>query len=182
MEKPVGRTLESEDGLVRLRLLDIDHDVAVATAWYRDEVVLWGSEGTTELFTPERVARMYQVLSARGEVYIVEVRDRDAFVAVGDAALSPVGVPIVIGESAWRGRGIGRRVLALLIRRARALGYPELMAHQSYADNQASLRLYERAGFKIIGGGEEHGRPFFRLRLDLREAPTPATGSPPALL
>lgn len=179
---PMGGPLTSRDGQVRLRPVKVAEDVATAVAWYRDPVVLWGSEGSTEPFTPERVARMYEVLAARGEVYIVEVQGPDGFIAVGDAALSAVGVPIVIGEASWRGRGIGRQVLALLIARAQALGLPELVAHQIYADNRASLRLYEGAGFRVVSGGEEGGRPFFRLRLPLEGPESADAGSAPALL
>jgi RimJ/RimL family protein N-acetyltransferase len=156
-----------DDGVVRLRPVDLERDVRLALPWYRDPVVLWGAEGTREPFACERIARMYAVLAERGEVYIVEVITERGPVAVGDAALNPYGVPIVIGDASWRGRGVGRRVLGLLVDRARALGYREVQAHQVYTDNTASLRLYQGAGFQVAGEGREDGRAFVRLTLRL---------------
>lgn len=169
------------DGFVRLRPVTAE-DLPVASSWYRDPVVLWGSEGTRDPYPPERVARMYQVLEGRGEVYLVEVATGAGYLPVGDAALNPTGLPIVIGDAAWRGRGLGRRVLALLVNRARALRYRELHVHQIYADNTASLRLYQGAGFRIVGEGEEDGRRYFRLVLPLEAASDGFSEDPPALL
>jgi len=169
------------DGVVRLRPVTPE-DVQVATAWYQDPEVLWGSEGTRDPYSPGRVARMYEVLGARGEVYIVEMACEGGYRPVGDAALNPSGLPIVIGEAAWRGRGLGRRVLALLVARARALGYRTLHVRQIYCDNIASLRLYQGAGFRIVGRGVEDGRPFVRLERVLEERPDAFSGDAPPLL
>ncbi|MGC8488888.1 MAG: hypothetical protein ACP5QO_11860, partial [Clostridia bacterium] len=68
---PLPPTLD--DGVVRLRPVELERDVRLALPWYHDPVVLWGSEGTCDPFTCERIARMYAVLAERGEVYIVEV-------------------------------------------------------------------------------------------------------------
>ncbi len=158
------------DGEVQLRPVDPVKDAERAWPWYQDPVVLWGSENTREPFGRDRVQRMYEVLSARGEAFVVEVRDGDSWRAVGDASLLPDALPIVIGDASWRGRGLGRRVLLLLIARARALGWPELVAHCIYDDNVPSRRLFEGCGFRPADRGVDDGRPWTRYRLRLRPA------------
>jgi RimJ/RimL family protein N-acetyltransferase len=164
----VGEQPVLTDGTVRLRPVDPVNDAELAWPWYQDLVVLWGSENTREPFGRDRVQRMYEALSPRGEAFIVEVRESGGFRAVGDASLLPDALPIVIGDASWRGRGLGRRVLLLLIARARALGWPELVAHCIYDDNVPSRRLFEGCGFRPVDRGVDGGRPWTRYRLRLQ--------------
>lgn len=141
---------------VRLRPVVLPDDVATAVAWYQDPEVLAGSEGPeASPFPPERVARMYQYLAQIGEVFIIEVNDRGAWIPVGDAALSERMMPIVVGDARWRGRGIGRAALGALIGHAKSAGCRRLTAHKIYETNTASQRLFAGAGFRLVDRGQE---------------------------
>ena len=59
------------------------------------------------------------------------------------------------------GKGIGRQMLADLIVRAKALGYHSIIAGVS-ADQTASVKLHERAGFIKVGHLREVGYKFNR--------------------
>lgn len=81
---------------------------------------------------------------------------------VGWAALSPyssrrcyrgVGdVSVYIGETA-RGTGVGRLLLEALVDRSEQAGYWTLGAGV-FPENEASLRLHESCGFRVIGTRE----------------------------
>jgi phosphinothricin acetyltransferase len=60
-------------------------------------------------------------------------------------------------DRAWRGRGLGRRLLDALIARARALGYHKLVL-SAFPWNQAGMATYRRAGFREVGIYREQGR------------------------
>jgi L-amino acid N-acyltransferase YncA len=80
----------------------------------------------------------------------------------GFAALCPVSarkvyagvaeVSVYVGEG-FRGRGIGRALLAALIRTAEAHGVWTLQA-SIFAENEASLALHRREGFREVGRRE----------------------------
>ena len=61
--------------------------------------------------------------------------------------------------AAWRGRGVGTTLLAELIRQARARGLRALSL--SVEDGNHARRLYERAGFTVVG--REGGSDVMRL-------------------
>lgn len=95
---------------------------------------------------------------------IAYVNDR----AVGTARMVPGGDYAKIGrmavERAWRGRGVGRRLLEFLIVQARSRGYRRVILH---AQLQAE-EFYLKAGFSPEGPPfEEAGIPHRRMRLEL---------------
>jgi len=93
------------------------------------------------------VRRMYDALSTKGELYLIEICEAGGWRAIGDAALLPDDVPIVIGRPEDRSRGLGGQVLQLLLRRARTLGWTELRVGAIDPANVRSRRMFERAGF-----------------------------------
>ena len=98
------------------------------------------------------VERMWRTMATRCEVYIIETLTTEGWRAIGDAALCREGgVPIVIGDAAYRSRGFGTQTLRLLIERARSLGWSRLIVKGIYTYNDRARRLYERAGFRQIG-------------------------------
>lgn len=158
------------DGLVRLRpFQEGDPAVRAALGWYCDREVLDGAGGQDEEpYDEARVCRMYHYLNTHGELYFIEVNQHGDWLPIGDVTLAPNTTPIVIGAKGWRSRGIGARVLALLIQRARALGYAEMWAKEIWGHNIASQRLFERMGFQRVEEGvDEQGRVWYRYRLDL---------------
>ncbi len=85
---------------------------------------------------------------------------------LGWAALGPVSARAcyrgvtedsVYVASEARGRGVGRGLLAELVRRADELGIWTIQAHM-FADNVASLALHESCGFRIVGRRERLAR------------------------
>ncbi len=85
---------------------------------------------------------------------------------VGYAGLSPVSkrpvyagvreVMIYIAESA-RGQGVGGRLLRELVDETEARGIWTLQAG-IFPENEASIRIFQRVGFRILGTHERLGR------------------------
>ena len=85
---------------------------------------------------------------------------------VGFASLSPVSgrcvyggvreVTIYVAESA-RGRGVGGQLLSRLVAATEEHGIWTLQAG-IFPENAASIRIFERAGFRILGTHERIGR------------------------
>jgi L-amino acid N-acyltransferase YncA len=119
-----------------------------------------GGNATFELETPSFAAWDRAHLAAPR---LVARRDG---VVVGFAALSPVSaravyagvadVSIYVAAEA-RGGGIGRVLLETLVQRSEAAGIWTLQAG-IFPENEASLRLHERAGFRVVGRRERIGR------------------------
>lgn len=134
-----------------LRLVRLDAPPVEALSWYQDPETLWMVDGKREPYTPERLARMYDWLAERGELWFIEVRDESAsggWRAVGDVTLCPGDLPIVIGEKDLRARHVGRRVIEALCERARGLGWREVLVGEIYDWNVASQRCFSAAGFE----------------------------------
>lgn len=119
-----------------------------ALGWYQDPETVWLVDGVREPYTAERLAQMYRYLDGMGELYWIEALQSGCFVPVGDVTFWQDDLPIVLGEKALRGQGIGRRVIAALVDRARALGWPELSVREIYRWNTGSQRCFEAAGFR----------------------------------
>src|SRR5262252_2437652 len=97
-----------QDGVLRLRPAVLPDDVALALPWYADREVLRLSEGEgTRPYDVTMVERMYRYLAGHGELYLIEVCRSDGWRAIGDAALCPDSLPIVIGEALYRSQGLG---------------------------------------------------------------------------
>jgi len=104
---------------------------------------------------------------------------------VGWAALSPVSsrcvyagvaeVSVYVGERA-RGRGIGRRLLAALVRASEEEGIWTLQAG-IFPENEASIAIHERCGFRVVGVREKLGEMEGRWRdVVLMERRSPEVG------
>jgi L-amino acid N-acyltransferase YncA len=59
-------------------------------------------------------------------------------------------------ERQWRGKGVGRRLLARLIELARDIGYHKMML-AAFPFNGSGVALYERMGFTTVGICHEMG-------------------------
>ncbi len=148
------------DGTLRLRRFDGDCDRALS--WYQDPATLLLVDGKAEPYTPERLRRMYDYLAARGELWWIECRTEDGtFVPVGDVTFWQEDMPIVIGEPAFRGRGIGRKVVEALCSRAWELNYNIVYVNEIYDFNLPSIRCFTAAGFQPCGVTEK-GKRYMR--------------------
>lgn len=137
--------LPVEEGL-RLRKYDGVHEFALA--WYQDVEMVWLVDGVRRAYDAETLCRMYTYLNNHGELYWIEVEEKGAWRPIGDVTFWQEDMPIVIGETAWRGKGIGRRVIAALVQRGRSLGYASLHVEEIYDWNEGSRRCFESVGFR----------------------------------
>ena len=103
-------------------------------------------------------------LATRGPRHPVIVADAGGQV-VGWGSLNPynprpayehVADFSVYVERGWRGKGVGRRLLARLIELAREIGYHKMML-AAFPFNEAGVALYERMGFSRVGICHEMG-------------------------
>jgi phosphinothricin acetyltransferase len=115
----------------------------------------------TQLRSPEE---RREWLAARGPRHPVVVLEADGCV-VGWASLNSfnprpaydnVADISVYVERGWRGRGVGRRLLARLIELGRAIGYHKLVL-AAFPFNEAGMALYRRLGFSPVGIYREQG-------------------------
>jgi phosphinothricin acetyltransferase len=100
-----------------------------------------------------------------GKINVCSLVARDGRTALGWAALSPVSsryvyrgvaeVSIYIAAEA-RGQGVGSRLLEALILRSEANDIWTLQAG-IFPENQASLRLHQAHGFRLLGVREKLG-------------------------
>ena len=133
------------DDTLRLRKYDGFHDFALE--WYQDEETVYLVDGKREPYTIERLNGMYRYLNNAGELYFIEVCENGAYKPVGDVTFWQEDMPIVIGDPAYRGKGIGRKVISALIERGKELGYDHLTVEEIYDWNIGSRRCFESAGF-----------------------------------
>jgi L-amino acid N-acyltransferase YncA len=121
----------------------------------------------TERRTPEERRQWLAARGARHPVFVAEAppgaegvgvvgwgslnvyNPREAYRYVADFS--------VYVERGWRGRGVGRRLLAHLIEQARALDYHKMML-STFPFNESGVALYERMGFTKVGVFREMGR------------------------
>lgn len=143
--------LAVDEGL-RLRRYDGEH--AFALPWYQDEETLWLVDGRREPYDMARLDAMYRYLDKQGELYWIEVQEAGAWRPIGDVTFWQADMPIVIGERACRGCGVGRRVIRALADRGRTLGYASLEVQEIYHYNIASRRCFEKAGFCAVAETE----------------------------
>lgn len=146
---PVSETL-------RLRKYDGIHDFALS--WYTDPETVWLVDGDQELYTPEKLEKMYTHQDTHGELYFIERKENACWRPIGDVCLSLDDFAIVIGEKSFRGGGVGKAVAAVLIARARSLGW-RLVRVGIYDFNAPSQALFASLGFQPEGKTEK-GRSY----------------------
>ena len=86
-------------------------------------------------------------------------RRRENGFQLGDVTLSQDNFPIVIGNSAYQHRGLGKKILSTLIELARVKGWKELRVKEIYTYNHASRRCFKSLGF-VENGATEKGMSF----------------------
>lgn len=132
--------------VLRLRKYGGGH--AFALSWYLDPETVWLVDGDRVPYTPELLDKMYAHQDAYGELYFIEALEESSWRPIGDVCLSLDDFAIVIGEKAYRAKGVGRAVVSALIERARALGWEQVRVGGVYDFNAGSRRLFTSLGFQ----------------------------------
>lgn len=168
---PISGILQPEvltvDTGLRLRKYEPRQDISFAWPWYQDPEIVYLVDGKREPYTQERLEQMYSYLDGHGELYFIEELRNDHYVPVGDVTFWPEDMPIVIGPDQCRGRGVGKKVVRTLVRRAKALGYKTIYVNEIYDYNAASRRCFQSVGFYPVEK-TAHGS---RYALDLEAVP-----------
>ena len=92
---------------IRLRKFDGEFDFAYP--WYEDPDAMYLMDGERASYPPERVERMYRYLDDHGELYFIEILEDGRYIPIGDVTFWHQDMPIIIGEPAYRGLGIGKK-------------------------------------------------------------------------
>ena len=150
----------SVSDILRLRKFDDDFDFAFG--WYQDEELVYLVDGVRRPYSRETLSNMYHYLDKHGELYFIEVLE-ERWKPVGDVCFWKEDMPIVIGDPAYRGKGIGSQVIAALIGRGRELGYDRLVVNEIYEYNTTSRKCFENTGFRILEKTEKGNRFYMDL-------------------
>lgn len=131
-----------------LRLRKYDGSFEFALEWYQDKETVRLVDGEkAEPYDLDMLRKMYSFLDRAGELYFIEVRVNDIFCPIGDVTFSKYDMPIVIGDYAYRRKGIGKLVVYALVKRAKELGFNRLYIREIYNYNVGSRALFESVGF-----------------------------------
>lgn len=141
---------------IRLRKYDGKNEAALQ--WYQDVETVYLVDGKREPYTMERLNRMYDYLNNAGELFWIEAAEQDAYRPIGDVTFWQKDMPIVIGDRNYRGKRIGRKIVSVLVDRAKALGYDYLEVAEIYNWNEGSRRCFESIGFKAFEKTEKGAR------------------------
>ncbi|MGV3311577.1 GNAT family N-acetyltransferase [Streptococcus suis] len=149
---PIRNIRQSEqleiDTTVRLRAYDGQYELAFD--WHQNMELVWLVDGVKEVYSLEKLARMYRFLSENGECYWIEIREKCGWRPIGDVTLLADDFAISIGDSRCWARGIGGKVLKRMIERAKELGFTEIRVGEIYDWNIGSQRLFEKMGFSRL--------------------------------
>lgn len=145
-----------------LRLRKFDDNFDFAFSWYQDEELVYLVDGVKQPYSRETLSNMYHYLDRHGELYFIEVLDGQ-WKPIGDVTFWREDMPIVIGNAAYRGKGIGGKVIATLIARGRELGYDRLEVNEIYEYNAASRKCFENAGFRVLEKTKKGNRFYMNL-------------------
>ena len=148
-----------------LRLRKFDGKFNFALDWYRDKETVKLVDGKdAELYTIDKLKRMYDYLNNKGELYFIEIKEENKYIPIGDVTFWKEDMPIVIGHKDYRGKGIGYKVIRALIQRAELLMFDKIYVNEIYSYNIGSQKTFEKAGFKKYKETEDGYSYVLRLR------------------
>lgn len=147
-----------------LRLKKFEAIPEEAWGWYQDVELVYLVDGVKRPYSRETLENMYGYLNKHGELYIIEALENDAFKPIGDVSFWQEDMPIVIGDPNYRGRGLGRKIVAALVARGRELGWEALHVDQIYHYNGASRKCFESQGFEVYETTETGNRFVLKLK------------------
>ena len=115
----------------------------------------------TEERTPEERRAWLAARGPRHPVLVVEAEGR--VVSFGSLnvfnprqAYDHVADFSIYVERAWRGKGVGSRLLRALVDRARSIGFHKMVL-SAFPFNPGGMALYEKFGFRVVGIYKEQG-------------------------
>jgi len=146
-----------------LRLRKFDGNCSFALPWYQDTDMVYLVDGKREVYTMEKLERMYHYLNDIGELYFIEIFENGKHHPIGDVTFWKEDMPIVIGEQLYRGKGIGRKVITALTNRGRELGYHKLYVEEIYTCNEGSKRCFKSVGFRAYERTEQGAKYVMEL-------------------
>lgn len=139
---------------LRLKILQ-EGDYKLALPWYHSEKVMYYSEGVKDkVYDIEQINCMYKYLSGIGELYLIEILEKEEWKAIGDVTLSEENMPIVIGEEKYWGFGIGKKVIKKLLERGKKIGLSRTKV-EIYKYNDRSKNLFISLGFTKVSEDEK---------------------------
>ncbi len=130
-----------------MRLRKYDGNYEFAYDWYQDRETCYLVNGVDTPMKRESVEVMYEYLNVHGELYFIEYLENGKYIPIGDVTFWREDMPIVIGNPAYRKRGLGYLVVKKLTERAKELKYDKIYVDEIYNYNQGSARCFEKAGF-----------------------------------
>ncbi|MCR5032432.1 MAG: GNAT family N-acetyltransferase [Lachnospiraceae bacterium] len=122
---------------------------AVTLPWYQDKTLVKQVDNKEELYTCEKLERMYTYLRDRGDLWYITWKGR----IVGDISLQDNGEIAIVVAPAYQNRHIGRRCIAELLRVAKEKGMEQVYANV-YAFNEQSRKMFLAEGFEQVGEEE----------------------------
>lgn len=128
--------LQIDDGL-RLRRYDGRGPISPSPGIQDGETVRL-TDNSDRLYDRKTPVRYVRLAERSGDMYFIEIKGENGFFPVGDVTLCKDDIPIVIGDVRFPRPGVGGKVLAALIGRARSLGWKELFVREIYDFNEAS--------------------------------------------
>ena len=111
------------------------------------------------------VKRKFDWLNTVGEEYFIEVLENGQFVPIGDVTLKEDNPPIEIGVPKYRGVGIGKKVMQVLVNRAKNIGIRKIYNTGCYEDNYAAQKMLEAVGFVLVEHNQQEKRKVFEIYL-----------------
>lgn len=124
------------------------HGIAAGNATFETEVPDWTGWDTSHL-AAHRFVSLDGDGRITGWVAATAVSDRCAYAGVVEHS--------VYVDPAWQGRGIGRQLLEALVRSTESAGIWTIQSGV-FPENQASIALHERCGFRVVGTRQRLGR------------------------
>ena len=155
------------EGVVQPEIIEIDKELRLrkfdgiydfAFSWYQDEDVVYLVDGVRKKYDQETLDAMYRYLNGKGELYFIERMIEGQFKPIGDVTFWQEDMPIVIGDAASRGKGMGRKVVNAFIYRAQELGYEMIYVDEIYDFNEGSRKCFESCGFEAYEKTEKGNR------------------------
>lgn len=144
-KKVDSRTVDFENGDFQFETLSICLDQSLSLQWLESYTKF------KHLGEKEYSALQTCLEKIANPVYYLSIQDKDRWVGAGQAVIEEgyVGLFDIAVHEAYRCRGIGRKILEVLIGKAKENG-AEIAYLQVVADNEPAKKLYQSLGFQDL--------------------------------